>query len=90
MSRYRDPQLQVDEKYSYSFNLRSNMTHFVPNKWDLNGRIKGMKNYRRKGLIIENSSQEYVTRVLKGLQVELSIYKQCVILSRHGRDKSTS
>ena len=37
MSRYRDPQLQVVEKYSYLFNLRPHIynTIFVPNNSDL-------------------------------------------------------
>ena len=39
-SRYRDPQLQVGENYSYLFNSRPNIckylrlnTHFIPNDW---------------------------------------------------------
>ena len=43
MSRYRDPQLQVGENYSYVFDLRQNIwkslclnTHIVPNNFDLN------------------------------------------------------
>ena len=41
MSRYRDPQLQVDENFSYLFNLKSNIcqillfnTHFILNDSD--------------------------------------------------------
>ena len=51
VSRYRDPQLQVGENYSYSFNLRPNIykswcldTYFVPNNCDSNGYIKRNRN----------------------------------------------
>ena len=52
VSRYRDPQLQVDENYSYLFILRQNIckseclnTHFVPSSSDLSDRlIKQVKN----------------------------------------------
>ena len=40
LSRYRDPQIQVDENYSYLFNFIPNInkslclnTHFIPNNW---------------------------------------------------------
>ena len=42
VSRYRDPQLQVAENYSYLFNLSTNIcklscldTHFIPSNGDL-------------------------------------------------------
>ena len=42
VSRYRDPQLQVAEKYTYLFNLSTNISkswcwdaHFIPNYSDL-------------------------------------------------------
>ena len=44
VSRYRDPQPQVLENYSYLFNLRPNVyrswclnSHFIPNNSDLIG-----------------------------------------------------
>ena len=44
VSRYRDPQLQVAENYSYLFNFRRNIcksscvnTYFIPNNCDLIG-----------------------------------------------------
>ena len=50
VSRYRDPQLQVGENYSYSFNLRNCRCqpwclnrHFVPNISDLIWKIKQIK-----------------------------------------------
>ena len=49
--RYRNPQLQVAENYSYLFNLKTNIdkswcldTHFIPNKSDLVDWKKQIKN----------------------------------------------